>query len=201
MRSILAISTILAVLFINETSAQQVDNSNEYMITSGNQQSASYFDYGKHSYVEYFQNNKKEIKGHEYSVLIRRYSWGKNDTTYYRVDEHNYLHFNQKTQSESIVLPRVPKKNYTWYENDSSWVYKILETDQKFKTPAKKYRNCVLVKANQLTNRDPEKFSEYYLYYSKGIGYVGNSDNKGNILSYLKEIVVDAKEGTKIGGN
>lgn len=171
----------------------------EYFIINQNPNFARYFHYGKKSYVEYFLDKKQKMGPHEYSVRIRKYSWGDIDTAYYRMDEEKFYHYNKLIRAESIVIPRSPVINQQWFESDSSWVYTIIKTGQTLQTPLKKYKNCVIVECRQLTGRDPEKSQGYYLYYSKGNGYVGNINDKGVVLSYLKEIVKNASEGAKIG--
>ena len=170
-----------------------------YMTLFENANSAKYFKYGKHHYIEYFDNDKATFNDLEYYVRYRKYSWGDIDTAYYRKAQTNYYHFDSKNMTESISLPVEPKLGDKWFEADESWSYEVVETDQKFKTPAKKYKNCVKVHCVQITNKNKEKSSEYYLYYSPQYGYVGNVDGRGNILSYLSEMKVDAKEGDVIG--
>ena len=82
---------------------------------------------------------------------------------------------------------------------DGSWSYRILKINQTFVTPEKEYPECILVECKQLTGKDKDKSNVYHLYYSKGYGYVGNIDKKGNVLSYLSKVVTDAKVGTVIG--
>ena len=165
-----------------------------------NSNSAKYYKYGKNHYFEYFDNNKETIANKEYYIKYRRYSWGNVDTTYLRKGTDNYYHIDKKTLEESIVLPVNPKLGDKWMENDLSWSYEVIAEGQNFKTPAKKYKNCIKVNCKQLTNRDKGKSKEYFLYYSDKFGYIGNVDSKGKILSYLSEVKLNAKEGEKIGG-
>ena len=175
-------------------------NLSGYVTLFENSNSAKYFKYGKSHYFEFFDNKKEIISGKEYYVNYRKYSWGDIDTTYFRKGVKYYYHINKKTLDESIVLPVNPKLGDDWLENDNSWSYEIIAEDQKFKTPAKKYKNCVKVHCKQLINKDKEKSKEYFLFYSPKFGYVGNVDVEGNILSYLSEVKLNAKEGDKIGG-
>ncbi len=171
-----------------------------YISLFENSSSAKYYKYGKSYYFESFDNNKEIIADKEYYVKYRKYGWGDVDTTYYRKGTENYYHIDKKTLEESIVLPVNPKLGDKWTENDKSWSYEVIAEDKKFKTPSKKYINCITVNCKQLTNRNKEKAKEYVLYYSPEFGYVGNVDSKGKILSYLSEVKLNAKEGEKIGG-
>ena len=176
-----------------------------YIKTSGyitlfeNSGSAKYFKYGNSSYFEYFDNNRITFDEKEYYIRYRKYGWGDIDTAYYRKGTKNYYHFDKKNMVESIVLPIEPKIGDKWFEKDKSWSYEVIEENQKFKTPAKKYKNCVKVYCKQLTNKNKEKSKEYYLFYSSEYGYVGNVNSKGKILSYLSEMKLNAKNGDKIG--
>ncbi|MEW2921119.1 hypothetical protein AB1A65_06595 [Muricauda sp. ANG21] len=162
--------------------------------------SAKYYKYGKSHYFEYFDNNREIINRKEYFVRYRKYGWGDIDTTYYRKGTDNYYHIDKKTLEESIALPISPKLGDNWIENDKSWSYEVIAIKQKFKTPAKRYKDCIKVHCKQLTNKNKEKSKEYFLFYSPEFGYVGNVDSKGTILSYLSEIKLNAKKGEKIGG-
>lgn len=170
-----------------------------YMTLFEDSSSAKYFKYGKSYYVESFDNKKEIIADKEYYVEYRKYGWGEIDTSYYRKGDDNYYHINKKTMEESIVLPVNPKLGDNWTENDKSWSYEVVAEDENFKTPVKKYKNCIKVHCKQLIDIDKEKSKEYFLYHSPEFGYVGNVDSKGNILSYLSEVKLNAKVGDKIG--
>ncbi|QNK77957.1 hypothetical protein H7F37_02390 [Winogradskyella sp. PAMC22761] len=161
--------------------------------------SAKYYKYGDSHYFESFANNKETIGDKEYYVRYRKYGWGTVDTTYYRKGSENYYHINKKTLEESIILPVNPKVGDQWLEHDNSWSYEVIADQQKFKTPANKYKNCIKVRCKQLTNKDKRKNKEYLLYYSPEFGFVGNVDSKGKILSYLSDVKLNAKEGEVIG--
>ncbi|WP_417291079.1 hypothetical protein [Corallibacter sp.] len=187
---------ILSVIMLSFTQIKM----NGYISLFENSSSAKYYKYGKSYYFEFFDNNKEIIADKEYYVRYRKYGWGDIDTTYYRKGTENYYHIDKKTLEESIILPVNPKLGDKWTENDKSWSYEVIAEGQKFKTPAKKYKNCIKVNCKQLINNNKEKSKEYFLYYSPEFGYVGNVNSKGKILSYLSEIKLNAKEGEKIGG-
>lgn len=187
---------ILAIIMFSFTQMEM----DGYITLFENSNSAKYYNYGKSYYFESFDKEKEIIADKQYYVKYRKYGWGDIDTTYYRKGTDNYYHIDKKTLEESVVLPVNPKIGNKWTEIDKSWSYEIIAEDQKFKTPAKKYKNCIKVYCKQLTNKDKEKNKEYFLYYSPEFGYVGNEDAKGKILSYLSEVKLNAKEGDKIGG-
>ncbi|MBL1233541.1 MAG: hypothetical protein P1U44_01920 [Vicingaceae bacterium] len=170
-----------------------------YITLFENSNSAKYYKYGKSYYIEFFNNDKEVIGEKEYFVKYRKYSWGDIDTNYYRKGVDNYYHIDKKTLKESIILPINPKLGDNWMENDKSWSYEVVADNQKFKTPIKKYKNCIKVHCKQLTNKDKEKSNEYFLFYSPKFGFVGNVDSKDKILSYLSEVKLNAVEGEKIG--
>lgn len=173
---------------------------NGYITLFDSADNAKYYAYGKSHYFEYFDNKKKTISEKKYHIKYRKYSWGDIDTTFIRKGKSNYYHIDKKTLKESIILPVAPKIGDKWLENDKSWSYEVIAEQQKFKTPKKKYTNCIKVHCKQLTNRDKQKNKEYYLFYSPEYGYIGNVDAKGKTLSYLSDIKLNAKEGDKLGG-
>ncbi|MEP2278833.1 hypothetical protein [Maribacter sp.] len=195
MRKIIGILILAATLY----SFTQMKMS-DYITLFDDSSSGKYYKYGESFYFESFDNNKEVINEHEYFIKYRKYGWGDIDTTYYRKGTDYYYHINRYTFEESIVLPTNPKVGDSWMENDQSWSYEIISDRQKFKTPAKKYINCIKVHCKQLTNRDKKKNQEYFLFYSPEFGFVGNVDSKGKTLSYLSEIKLNAREGEKIGG-
>jgi len=192
---------IVGVLILSVTmfSFTQVEMDG-YISLFENSSSAKYFEYGESYYFEFFDDDKQIVVDKEYYVKYRKYGWGAVDTIYCRKGIDNYYHIDKNTLEESVVLPVNPKIGDKWTENDKSWSYEVIAVEQKFKTATKKYKNCIKVHCEQLTNRDKGKDGEYFLYYSPEFGYVGNVDSQGKILSYLSEVKLSAKEGDKIGG-
>jgi hypothetical protein len=173
-------------------------NSDYFQIFT-NSSTGSYYQYGKNSYFEYFLNEKFKFKEKEYFGRVRQYSWGTIDTTYFRRGEKFFCRYNTKTKLESIELPITPTKNQKWKEADGSWQYQILKVNCEFKAVKKTFKNCILVECKQVTNKDKDKSTIYYLYYSKNLGYVGNSTKNGKVLSYLKERKKNSQQGDIIG--
>ena len=204
----LILPTLLFITFIgcsqeiDSTVVSQSSNASiekDYLMIYPNHKTASYYKYGKASYLEFFLDDKVKFGEHEYYARVRNYSWGSLDTAYFRKDETNFYHFDKITMTESLQLPRNPIVGQEWKDTDGSWSYKIIKVNQTFLTPEKEYPECILVECRQLTGKDKDKSPLYHLYYSKGYGYVGNVDSKGNVLSYLSKVVTDAKVGTVVG--
>lgn len=189
---------LILILLIVSSFAQQ--KMNGFITLFENPSSAKYYRYGKTNYFEYFDKQKKNFNGNEYYVRYRKYGWGDVDTTYYRKGSDFYFHFDKETNLESKLLPINPKLGDKWSESDGSWSYEVILVGQRFKTPKKKYQNCIKVHCRQITNRNKEKSKEYFLFYSPKYGYVGNTNQNGKVLSYLSQVKLDAKTGEKMSG-
>ena len=187
--------TIMSIVMFSFTQLK-IDG---YVTLFEDSSSAKFYKFGENYYLESFDNYKVIIRGKEYYVNYRKYSWGDIDTTYYRKGNENYYHIDKKTLKESIVVPVNPKLGDSWKENDKSWSYEVISEGEKFRSPGKKYKNCIKVHCKQLTNRDKKKNKEYYLLYSPKFGYVGNVNSKGKILSYLSEVKLNVEKGERIG--
>ncbi len=184
---------ILPVVMVVFLCSFLLGNEAEYYILQEDSKTVKYFQYGKGSFLTYYSDSKEKIANQEYYVHVTEYAWGPIDSSYIRMGDDFFYHYSKKVKAESILLPRNPIIGFKWWENDSSWMYTVLKTDQLFTTPVKSYPNCILVECKQLTGRDKHKRPFYFLYYAKGIGYVGNVDSHGNVLSYLKEITTTSK--------
>lgn len=191
--------TILSFfVLLTSISFGQTKNADNYLTFYEESNTAKYFKMGNSAYLDYYLADKVKFGDHEYYARIRKYSWGKTDTSYFREDDQNYLHFDLKTNSESVVLPKQVELGQKWFEADSSWSYEIIGIDEKLETPAKKYKGLIVVECVQLTGRDKLKSKVYHMYYAEGLGMVG-SVNNGQLTSYLSEVKKGAKEGEKIG--
>ncbi len=183
-------------LFLTNISFGQTKNADNYLTFYEESNTAKYFKMGNSTYLDYFLKVKVKFGDNEYYARIRKYSWGKTDTSYFREGEKNYFHFDPKTNSESVVLPKQIKLGQKWFEADSSWSYEIIGIDEKLETPLKKYKGLIVIECIQLTSRDKLKSKVYHLYYAEGLGMIG-SVNNGQLTSYLAELKVNAKGGEK----
>ncbi|KPQ17068.1 MAG: hypothetical protein HLUCCX10_07190 [Algoriphagus marincola HL-49] len=129
---------------------------------------------------------KKLLGGKEYSVRLIQYSWGKNDTTYFRTENEIVYYYDEKSNTESVEIPNDFKVGMTWTSTDNAWKYEITSIKAKLKTPEKKYRNLLEIKATQLQNRDKTKLTEYLNYYKKNVGNIASVTN-GKLMTYKLE--------------
>lgn len=142
---------------------------------------------GKHSFIEYYLNDKQQKGEYQYFVRVRQYSWGKADSSLFREGEKYYYSWDKETSLETIEMPKDLTINEVWFESDSSWRYEVKTINATLKTPSGKYENLVMIEAEQLTGRDKStKYPKYNNYYARGKGYIASLVN-GKLLSYLKE--------------
>ncbi len=129
--------------------------------------------------------DKVTQNGFEYFQHKTTYSWGSETIVLLRIDEDgNELYLDPKSKTESINFPANPQLGFSWMSTDGAWKYEVFKMDATFITPKDKYKNCLIIKAEQLTGRDKEKLSLYFNYYVNNIGYVGSENNKG-LMSWL----------------
>lgn len=190
--------TLSFLLLLTNICFGQSKNTEGYMPLNEGPNTAKYFKSSNSAYLDYYLDKMVKLGDHEYYAKVRTYSWGKTDTTYFREDNQNYYHFDPKTNSESVVLPKQIELGQKWFEADSSWSYEVIGINEKLKTPYKKHKGLIVIECVQLTDRDKQKRKNYHLYFAKGLGLVG-SLNDGKLTSYLAEVKRDAKEGDKIG--
>jgi hypothetical protein len=129
---------------------------------------------------------KKTINGKIYSLRQIEYSWGNSVITYLREENNTIFYYDEKSDSENVILPNGVMAGYTWVNTDESWEYLIVDLNGKLKTPEKTYTGLLVIKAIQTKNRDENKLSEYLNYYQKGIGKIASVGN-GQLLTYRVE--------------
>ena len=181
----LQLISLIIVLITNYSYGQSKDVSNYFPITETSD-TAKLFKMKNASYLDYFRNEKSDLNKEIYSERIRIYSWGKQDTSYFREDSDNFYHYNPKTGNENIVLPKKIFIDQTWTEKDGSWAYKVISLDKTFKTPEKTFQKTIVIECRQLTNRDSKKSEVYHMYYAENIGLVG-SDSNGELSSFFSQ--------------
>ena len=129
----------------------------------------SFFTYKE---VEYFQSETK-------------YSWGMTEINYFRIDEEgNEIYLDSKSFTETVNMPSRIELGHAWISTDKTWKYEISGLNETLNTPEKIFKNCIIIKAEQLTGRDKGKLPAYYNYYADGIGYVGSKSEQG-LVTYL----------------
>lgn len=144
-----------------------------------------HFEMNNASYTKEILEETVELDGHEYFQRKTIYSWGKEDIILLRIDERgNELYLDPISNSESINFPSTPERGFSWVSTDGAWKYEVFKIGVKLRTPKKRYKNCLVIKAQQLTGRDKEKRDLYYNYYVDNIGYVGSENSEG-LMSWL----------------
>jgi len=130
---------------------------------------------------------KTETKdGKKYSVREIRYSWGKKNETLYRLENGNVMYFDNKSNTENLIMPINPEVGIKWRSVDEAWEYEIIDMNADLETPTKKYSGLLVMRASQLTGRDENKLAEYMNYYEKGTGKIASVGN-GELMTYRLE--------------
>ncbi len=194
-----SITLLSFLVLLTSLSFGQTKNAENYIISQEELSSGKFFKMvGDHSYMDFYLPEKVKFGDNEYHARVRLYSWLSADTAYFRENENSYLHFDSKTNRESVVLPKEVEVGQKWFEADSSWSYEIIGIDEVLETPEKTYRGLIVIECLQVTGRDKHKSAKYHLHYAKGIGLVGSITN-GRLNSYLSEVVKDPEKGDMIG--
>ena len=139
------------------------------------------------NFVKHIDLKEKRLLGEkEYNARLMKYSWGKNDTTYFRTENQTVYYYDKKSNTESINIPKDITLGSTWTSSDNAWKYEITSISAKLTTPKKKYKNLLEIKATQLQNRDKTKLTEYLNYYEKNVGNIASVTN-GKLMTYKLE--------------
>ncbi len=142
---------------------------------------------GDQSFTDEITDNDFIFKEKTYFKNLRTYSWGATDESYFRVDEIGTIYYlDTKSKLESISIPAQPKVGDSWTSSDKAWKYSIVDIAAKFQTPKQTFNDCLIIKAEQTTNRDKEKLQTYFNYYAKDIGYVG-SKIEGRLMAFIEK--------------
>jgi hypothetical protein len=146
-----------------------------------------YYKMGEHSFTDELTDNSYKFKGKTYFTNLRTYSWNATETSYFRVDENGTSYYlDIKSKQESIDLPGQPKVGDSWISTDKAWKYSVTDRAAILKTPKQTFKDCLVIKAEQLTNRDQEKLQTYFNYYAKDIGFLGSTID-GELMAYIDQ--------------
>ena len=142
---------------------------------------------GDNSFTDEITDNDYKFKGKTYFKNLRTYSWGDKDESYFRVDDTGTTYYlDTKSKLESVDIPGQPKVGDSWTSADKAWKYSIVDIAATFQTPKQTFNDCLIIKAEQATNRDKEKLQTYFNYYAKGIGFLGSKID-GGLMAYIEK--------------
>jgi hypothetical protein len=89
------------------------------------------------------------------------------DESYFRVDDTGTTYYlDTKSKLESIDIPGKQKIGDSWNSTDKAWKYSIIEIAATLQTPKQSFKDCLVIKAEQMTSRDREKLQIYFNYYT-----------------------------------
>lgn len=138
-------------------------------------------------YLDFFRDETVVLMGMDYRMRVRLYSWGENDTAYFRESAQGFYSFDRHTGKENLVLPKEVFAGQKWQETDKSWDYEVMSIQGTLTTPVAHYEDLIVVSCVQLTHRDRNKAPTYLMYYGADVGLVGVFSD-GKLSSYLAEI-------------
>jgi len=145
------------------------------------------FKMGDNSFTDEIVAGQFTHEGKDYLKKLRTYSWGDKDLSYFRVDNTGTtFYLDAKSKLECIDVPGQPKAGDSWTSADKAWKYTVTDIAGVLKTPTQTFKDCLIIKAEQLGNRDKEKLQIYLNYYVKDIGYVGSKVD-GGLMAYIEK--------------
>ncbi len=168
-----------------------VKNAEEYFVISDDPTVAKYFDMGRGSFVDYYLPEKRKGQGNEYSVRVRKYSWGAADTSYYREDANYFYSYYPEAKMESVLLPKQVHLGQKWFETMGSWSYEVVALDKTLNYFDREYKDLIEVLCTRLIeNEATKKKMSYTMFYAKDHGLVA-SLSEGRMISYFIELKKD----------
>lgn len=173
MNKIISVFLVLFALSCGTTKSVPDSTQNPYYPTKGVNAKFKYVQ--SDDYIYHRDLDKTEvINGKTYTVRQIEYSWGKKVETKYRVENGNVLFYDADSQTEEMIMPKNPQLGQKWKNTSQSWEYEIIDLNASIEVPNKKYSGLLLLKATQLTNSSPNKFTSYLIYYQKGVGKIAS---------------------------
>ncbi len=116
--------------------------------------------------------------GVQYIAFTQVWETGMENTLFLREENGITYQYYENTGEEIIRLDTNLKKGQSWEAKAIGTTYTVLSTKGKLKTPFCTYKKLIVLKTEY---RD----ATYIWYYKKGQGYVGATDTKKNLISYL----------------
>lgn len=106
---------------------------------------------------------------------------------FYRNESGIVYHRSINGHKEHILIPSLDSIGRSFVVTDDSMTSRrtLLETNATFKTPDREYNSLLCLKYENLTTQ-----RTYFMYFKKGVGFVGLKDNKDEFAVYLKSYSV-----------
>lgn len=130
--------------------------------------------------THYFEEiaGTKIINNKEYIEFLQFWGNGGVDTLFLREENGSINQYEEDYAIETLRYDSKLKKGKRWKSSSEGVTYIIKSFKGKLKTPYCDYENLLIIKA---------KFTSttYNFYYKKGYGYVGATNKKNNLISYV----------------
>lgn len=117
-----------------------------------------------------YSSDSLKIKDKFYRTRTKVYESGKTNEAYFRKENKAVYYYNEKTESQSLLLPSEIKKGVKWNSTCGTYRYKIKDLDATLSTPFCKFEELLEI---EILNR--ENNTKFQFYYKKGVGVVGNN--------------------------
>lgn len=119
-------------------------------------------------YTLKYSTDSIEINRQFYVTRTKKSKDGKIVKDYFRNENGSIYHYNDKTNSESLILPSKIEKGEKWESADKKWEYKIKNLNATLNTPY-----CELNNLLEIENFNKDSKTRYQSFYKKGVGFVG----------------------------
>jgi hypothetical protein len=102
----------------------------------------TYVDLENGDFEEVVLAKKVRLDDKEYIQSNRQYTDGRVDVILRRFDQGHLMYYDDESKIESLEIPRVPRKEFSWVTNDDWYFIKIIKVGATLKTPAGTYSDC-----------------------------------------------------------
>jgi hypothetical protein len=131
----------------------------------------------------FYIERKKQIKninGKSYIEFEQEYETDGKALRYFREEKGIIYEYGLGNEKETVRFDPKFKKGHCWTTANKKDKYKIISYDGELETPFCKYKNLLVIDA-KIT------FGHFTFYYSRGLGYVGATQNE-ELISYVSSL-------------
>ena len=132
----------------------------------------------------FYVERRKEVKninGKNYLEIVQE---SENDGTvsrYFREENGTIYELDKSSKKELVRFDTKFEKGYSWKTGNGKDEYTILSFNGELETPFCIYKNLLVIDAKM-------NFGHFTFYYSRGLGYVGATEN-GKVISYITSML------------